>query len=131
MATQKKAAKPLCGKPASGIFSGPDKYLRLQKVTVRDHISPVAEDDSLFLYVKSGTGFITINGLVFELKPGCFAWLQSYHVFSLESVWGESLELLVAVYDYPLSCYMTFRGHTEKRLWSGRARKNMTSFCWI
>ncbi|MDY4104231.1 MAG: helix-turn-helix domain-containing protein [Oscillospiraceae bacterium] len=118
MAAQQKAAKPLCGKPASGIFSGPDKYLHLQKVTVRDHISPVAEDDSLFLYVKSGTGFITINGLVFELKPGCFAWLQSYHVFSLESVWGESLELLVAVYDYPLSCYMTFRGHTEKRLWS-------------
>ena len=47
MAAQQKAAKPLCGKPASGIFSGPDKYLRLQKVTVRDHISPVAEDDSL------------------------------------------------------------------------------------
>ena len=114
MAQQK--AKPLCGKPTTGVFSGPDKYLCLQHVTVRDHISPVAEDNSLFLFVKSGCGHITINGVVFDLRPGCFCWLQSYHVFSLESLWGDELELLIAVYDYPLSSYMTFRQNSEKNL---------------
>lgn len=113
---EQQKAKPLCGKPTTGVFSGPDKYLRLQHVTVRDHISPVAEDNSIFVFVKSGCGHITINGVVFDLRPGCFCWLQSYHVFSLESLWGDELELLMVVYDYPLSSYMTFRQNSEIHL---------------
>ena len=119
MITQRKAM-PLCEKPECGMFSSPDKLLQMQKLTISDHIGPLAEDDSLFLYVTGGRGYATINGVVFDLKPGCYLWLQSYHVFSLESAWGESLELTAMVYDYPLSSYMTFRSdHTRDRnLWA-------------
>jgi len=109
-------AHPICGRPVSGIFTGADKYLTLQTVTVRDLISPVAEDDSLFIYVTDGTGRITINGVVFPLTPGTFCWLQSYHVFSLEPDWGTALELQVLVYDYPLSSYMTYRPNRPEHL---------------
>lgn len=102
-------AQPLCSKPVSGVFTGRDKYLTLQDITVREPMSPIAEDDSLFIYVRSGTGHITVNGVVFDLRPGAFCWLQSYHVFSLEPDWGNALQLQVLVYDYPLSSYMTYR----------------------
>lgn len=115
MRSQQKA-HPICGRPISGIFTGPDKFLTLQSVVVREHIPPVAEDDSLFIYVAAGTGRITINGVVFDLVPGSFCWLQSYHVFSLESDWGTALELQVLVYDYPLSSYMTYRPNRPAQL---------------
>lgn len=109
-------AQPLCSRPVSGIFTGQDKYLTLQDITLREPLSPVAEDDSLFLYVRSGTGHITINGVVFDLRPGVFCWLQSYHVFSLEADWGSELKLQVLVYDYPLSSYMTYRSNRPSGL---------------
>ena len=110
MRSQTKA-QPLCSKPVSGIFTGRDKYLRLQTLTVREPMPPIAEDDSLLIYVTQGTGRITINGVVFDLRPGVFGWLQSYHVFSLEPNWGSELQLQVLVYDYPLSSYMTYRSN--------------------
>ena len=119
MISQRKA-KPLCEKPVSGVFSGPDQLLRLQTISIREHTAPIAEDDSLFVYVTSGHGYLTVNGVVFDLKPGSFAWLQSYHVFSIEPVWDETLELTVVVYDYPLSSYMTFRTNQNRsqNLWA-------------
>ncbi len=119
MISQRKA-KPLCEKPVSGVFSGPDQLLRLQTISIREHTAPIAEDDSLFVYVTSGHGYLTVNGVVFDLKPGSFAWLQSYHVFSVEPVWDETLELTVVVYDYPLSSYMTFRTNQNRsqNLWA-------------
>lgn len=110
MRSQTKA-QPLCSKPVSGVFTGRDKYLRLQTVTVREPMPPIAEDDSLLIYVTEGTGRITINGVVFDLRPGVFGWLQSYHIFSLEPNWGSELQLQVLVYDYPLSSYMTYRSN--------------------
>lgn len=110
MRSQTKA-QPLCSKPVSGVFTGRDKYLRLQTVTVREPMAPIAEDDSLLIYVTEGTGRITINGVVFDLRPGVFGWLQSYHIFSLEPNWGSELKLQVLVYDYPLSSYMTYRSN--------------------
>lgn len=109
-------AQPLCSKPVSGIFTGSDKYLTLQDITVREQTPSVAEDDSLFIYVKSGSGHLTVNGVVFDLYPGAFCWLQSYHVFSLAPAWGSALELQVLVYDYPLSSYMTYRSNVPNNL---------------
>ena len=109
-------AQPLCSKPVSGIFTGQDKYLKLQDVTLREPMAPIAEDDSLFIYVAEGTGHITINGVVFDLRPGVFCWLQSYHVFSLEADWGCELKLKVLVYDYPLASYMTYRPNRPNAL---------------
>ncbi|MBR4077615.1 MAG: AraC family transcriptional regulator, partial [Oscillospiraceae bacterium] len=65
-------AQPLCTKPVSGMFTGSDKYLKLQSVTLREATPPIAEDDSLLVYVTAGTGYITINGVVFDLRPGVF-----------------------------------------------------------
>lgn len=101
-------AKPLHSRPVSGRFCAAQQYLSLQHITVKDPIPPSVEDNSLFFYVERGTGTLSVNGLVFDLRPGCFGWLQSYHVFSIEAQWGDPLEICVAVYDYPLSNYMTF-----------------------
>ena len=109
-------AKPLCGKPTYGTFCASDQYLRLQHITVRNAIPPTAENDSIFVYVQSGRGTISINGVQFRLAPGTFCWLQSYHVFSIEPAWGEELELLAAVYDYPVSNYMTFHSTSRSHL---------------
>lgn len=111
-----KKAKPLCGKPTSGVFCATDQYLRLQHITVRDSIPPVAEDNSLFIYVQSGRGYLSVNGVVFDLRPGCFCWLQSYHIFSIDALWEQELHLSVVMYDYPLSNYMTFHNNTAQGL---------------
>ena len=42
-------ARPLCVKPVSGMFTGSDKYLKLQSVTLREATPPIAEDDSLLV----------------------------------------------------------------------------------
>ena len=115
MRSQRKA-QPLCSKPVSGIFAGPDKFLKLQDITIRETTPPTTEDDSLFIYVKSGIGHITINGVVFDLMPGVFGWLQSYHVFTIEPARGSTLELQALVYDYPLSSYMTYRSNRPANL---------------
>ncbi len=104
--------KTLCMKPRSLVFTGPDKYLRLQKVKMSHTIYPVMEDDSIFVYVRSGHGQITINGVVFDLKPGILCWLQYYHVFTIEPELGEELELDVCAYDYQLANYLVFSPRT-------------------
>ena len=113
--TQQKA-QPLCEKPVSGIFAGPDKYLHLQSVSITELMPPTVEDESLFIYVREGLGQITINGVVFNLVPGTLCWLQSYHVFSICPQLGSTLHLQVLVYDYPLASYMTFRSNDEENL---------------
>lgn len=100
--------KTLCAKPRSNVFAGSDKYLCLQEVTVDHAMFPVCEDDSLFIYVKSGQGSITINGVVFELKPKTLCWLQYYQVFSIEPKLGSTLELDILAYDYQLSSYLAY-----------------------
>lgn len=109
-------AKPLCGKPVSGVFCDADRYLYLQHITVRSPLPPMAEDNSIFVYVETGQGSISINGMLFDLEPGTFCWLQSYHVFAIEPLWGEELRLLAAVYDYPVSNYMTFHSTSRAHL---------------
>lgn len=109
-------AKPLCGKPINGAFCEADRYLYLQHITVNSTIPPTAEDNSIFVYVENGHGSVSINGVTFDLAPGTFCWLQSYHVFSMEPLWGEELQLLVAVYDYPVSNYMTFHSTSRSHL---------------
>jgi len=115
MRSQRKA-HPLHEKPVSGFFTGPDKFLKLQTVSIREPLAPITEDDSLFIYVSEGRGHITINGVVFDLAPGTLCWLQSYHVFTLEPDWGTELKLQVLVYDYPLANYMTYRSNKPSNL---------------
>ena len=39
----KKKSRPLCEKPRSGVFCGPDKYLALQEHTITEEMYPVME----------------------------------------------------------------------------------------
>ncbi len=103
-------ARTLCAKPKSGVYTGPDKYLKLQRVHLSHTMFPVREDDSLFLYVYGGMGKITINGVTFSLAQGTFCWLQHYHVFTIEPELGSELELGICAYDYQLSSYLAYNG---------------------
>lgn len=106
---KKIKAIPICGHPEKGFFTGKDKYLHIQNYSLSDRTPPISEDDSLFVLVKSGSGSITINGVELPLEVGSFCWLQSYHTFTIEPQYGETLEMSVCVYDYPLSSFLTFR----------------------
>lgn len=101
-------SKPICGRPVHSFFTGIDKYLRLQKHCISDITPPISENESLFILVTSGIGLILINGVEFPFSMGAFAWLQSYHTFSIESLTDQPLEIYVCVYDYALSSFLVF-----------------------
>lgn len=50
------ASKALSAKPVRGFFVRPDRYLRLQKYSVCEPLPPIAEDESLVVFVTSGSG---------------------------------------------------------------------------
>lgn len=99
---------PICGRPVHAFFSGPDKYLRLQKHLIHDVTPPISESESLLVLVHRGMGAIQINGVEFPVKSGTFIWLQSYHTFSIRAFTGSPLDLSVCVYDYPLTSFLVF-----------------------
>lgn len=99
---------PICGRPVHSYFTGTDKYLRLQKHCIYDITPPISESESLFILLTSGRGLILINGVEFPFESGTFAWLQSYHTFSIRAFADQPLEISVCVYDYPLSSFLTF-----------------------
>ena len=101
-------AKVICEKPHSHVFSGSDKLLKLQTVTLYHTTPPIIEDDSLFVYVCKGKGKAVVNGVEFALEPGVMGWLNYYQVFTLEPLLGEILEIKICVYDYQLSSYLVF-----------------------
>lgn len=101
-------SKSICGRPVHIYFSGKDKYLRLQKHCIYDITPPISENESLFILVTSGKGLILINGVEFPFEEGTFAWLQSYHTFSIKAFTDYPLEISVCVYDYPLSSFLVF-----------------------
>ena len=69
----------------------------------------MSEDESLVLFVTSGEGRITINGVEFSLSEGSLCWLQSYHTYTIEPAFGSTLNFSLCVYDYPLSSYLVMQ----------------------
>ncbi len=106
-------SKSISEKPSSGVFVGPDKYLRLQHFSITEPLPPISEDESIVMFVTSGEGFITINGVETPLAEGSLCWLQSYHTYTIEPVFSSTLEFTLCVYDYPLSSYLVMRPMTD------------------
>lgn len=106
--TETIRSKPICGRPVHTFFAGSKEYLRLQKHCINDVTPPISENESLFILVTDGVGSITINGVEFPVKHGTFAWLQSYHTFTIKAGTDTPLDINVCVYDYPLSSFLTF-----------------------
>ncbi len=103
-----KKTKPLCEKPRSGVFCGPDKYLVLQKHKIKEQLYPVLERDSYFIFIRKGTGCFIINGEEFTVLPGCVAWIQASQVLTIVPDYGSQLNLWVCSYDYQLLSYWLF-----------------------
>lgn len=103
-----KQGNVLYEKAREHVFTGPDKYLLLQKVVVGEHMSPVLEFDSYFILVKRGSGTLVINGEEFPVQTGCVAWIQASQVLSIRPAFGGELELWVCAYDYQLMSYFIF-----------------------
>lgn len=107
-------SKALCDKPGRNIFCGPGKYLSLRKMTVRERMFPVMEDDSYFILVKSGAGCFTLNGVAFNVEAGNVCWIQCSHVLTIEPEPGQELVIWTCAYDYQLSNYLMFRLASQK-----------------
>lgn len=103
-----KRSGVLCEKPREHVFTGTDKYLKLQKITVHEHMYPVLEYDSYFILVKSGNGVFVINGEKFSVYEGCVAWIQATQVLTIVPSFGSELELWICAYDYQLVSYFIF-----------------------
>ena len=100
--------------PVRGYFVELDRFLHLQRFDISEPLPPISEDESVLLFVFSGSGRITINGVVFTLEPGSLAWLQSYHTYTIEPAFGETLSFAVCIYDYPLSSYLVILKQTNE-----------------
>lgn len=103
-----KKYNPLCEKPKIGVFTGPDKYLVLQKIVIKEHMFPVLESDSYFILVKRGEGTFTVNGEEFPVRSGCVSWIQTSQVLTIVPEFGVELELWICAYDYQLLNYFLF-----------------------
>ena len=99
-------SKSIPVKPVSGVFVSGDKFLKLQHFSITEPTPPISEDESLVLFVTSGEGVITINGVEFPLSDGSLCWLQSYHTYTIEPAFGSTLSFSLCAYDYPLSSYL-------------------------
>lgn len=102
-------SKSISVKPVNGIFVSQDKFLKLQHFSITEPMPPMSEDESLVLFVTSGEGSITINGVEFALSEGSLCWLQSYHTYTIEPAFGSTLNFSLCVYDYPLSSYLVMQ----------------------
>lgn len=102
-------SKSISEKPVNGIFVSQDKFLKLQHFSITEPMPPMSEDESLVLFVTSGEGSITINGVEFALSEGSLCWLQSYHTYTIEPAFGSTLNFSLCVYDYPLSSYLVMQ----------------------
>ncbi|MDD2980735.1 MAG: helix-turn-helix domain-containing protein [Hespellia sp.] len=111
-----KKSKVLCDTPRKGIFCGPDKYLKLQKIVVEEDMFPIMEDDSYFLLLRKGCGRFTINGVQFDVEEGNVCWIQCTQVLTIELFQGEPMEIWVYVFEYQLSSYLMYReaSNTQK-----------------
>ncbi len=101
--------RPLCETPRGGVFCGPKKFLTLFKHKIRENMFPVMEDDSYFLLVRGGRGRMIVNGVPFELRPGCVCWIQCTEVVTIEPDPEEPLELWSVMFEYALSNYLMFK----------------------
>lgn len=106
-------SKSISEAPVHGVFVDIDKFLRLQHYSITEPMPPILEDESIVMFVTGGEGRITINGVEFPLTFGSLCWLQSYHTYTIEPMFGTTLEFCVCVYDYPLSSYLVMRPMTN------------------
>ena len=104
-----KRSQMLCEKPREYIFTGTDKYLKLQKLTLKENMFPVIEYDSYFILVKEGSGTFLINGEEFPITAGCVAWIQATQVLTILPAFGTKLKLWVCAYEYQLLNYFSFQ----------------------
>lgn len=104
----KRKYRPLCETPQSGIFCGPNKYLRLQEYTISEEMCPVMEFDSYFILIRSGSGNFVINGEEFPVQAGCVCWLQSSQVLTICPDFGDELNIWVCAFEYQLLSYFMF-----------------------
>ncbi len=100
--------------PIQGFFVAPDNFLRLQRFEISEPLPTISEDESVIMYVTGGEGQITVNGVVFPLAAGSLAWLQSYHTYTIEPAFGQTLRFAACVYDYPLSSYLVILKQTNE-----------------
>ena len=103
-----KQSSVLCEKPRENIFTGTDKYLTLQKITVSEQMFPVLEYDSYFILIKGGSGRFIINGEEFRVKENNVSWIQSSQVLTIIPDFGSRMELWICAYDYQLLNYFVF-----------------------
>ncbi len=98
----------LCEKPREYVFTGTDKYLKLQKIVISEQMYPVIEYDSYFILIRNGSGTFIINGEELPVEKNCVAWIQSSQVLTIIPSFGQKLELWVCAYDYQLLNYFVF-----------------------
>lgn len=106
----------ICGRPVKSYFVQPDEYLHLQKLTFDDNTPAISEDESLLILVKGGKGTIIINGVEFPLSEGSFAWLQSYHTFTIVPDALNPLSVDLLTFDYPLSSFLLGKTPSKKQV---------------
>lgn len=98
-------------------------YLTLHRSVLSSEQDYHLEVESVLVYVESGRGGVTINGLIFSIETGCACLLQTYHTYRFSSVKDDVLHLRVLVLDYPLLASIGYRVPDPQRI--GAAMEQM------
>lgn len=86
-----------------------NNYLMLHHTVLSSTQDYHLELEAILVYVESGHGRVTINGVVFPVEPGCACMLQTYHAYRFSSAKGDTLHLRVLILDYPLMGAISYR----------------------
>ena len=110
---------PLLTRPSAYFSTELDAVQKVRTLILRTPLSPVLENGRVLIYVASGSGTITINGLIIRLETGNVCSLLSSHVFSIAPDPNTVIELKCVAYDYPTISYLLFYEPSEERLSDG------------
>ena len=94
--------EPLYSHPKPYYSKDFNRYLTLQYSVISSSQEYYLEMDPVFLFVRKGTGHLTVNGLIFPIRPGCAFLLQSYHAYRFSAITGAPLDLVAVVLDHTL-----------------------------
>lgn len=122
-----KCQDPLYTTPKPYYTADFNNYLTLYRSVLSSEQDYHLEVESILVYVESGRGRVTINGLVFSIEAGYACLLQTYHAYRFSSVKDDALHLRVLVLDYPLLASIGYRVPDPQRI--GAAMEQMPVIC--
>ena len=68
--------------------------IQAHKRSIHNPTSMIHNKDQTFLFIKKGTGTLTVNGIDYTIKPGTLVSLGPFHIYCYTPDEGQTLEII-------------------------------------